>query len=52
MQHIGKNIEMMDINTSQKKAVLDMLYQGIQAELHDETFRYDLNENQAKSALV
>jgi mannitol-1-phosphate/altronate dehydrogenase len=36
VKHVQTNIEHMDITENQKKALLNQLYQGIQAELNDE----------------
>jgi len=52
VQHIRKNVEMMDLTSTQKKALLDMLYQGIQSEMHGETFIYHLDGLKVPSEAV
>jgi HAD superfamily hydrolase (TIGR01509 family) len=52
VQHIRKNVEMMDLTSTQKKALLDMLYLGIQSEMHGETFTYHFDGFKAPSEVV
>ncbi len=52
VQHIRKHVEMMDLPTSQKQALLDALYQGIQTELRELRFATHVNEFNAQSVPV
>ncbi|MBK5648209.1 MAG: haloacid dehalogenase, partial [Acinetobacter sp.] len=44
VKHVQTNIEHMDITENQKKALLNQLYHGIQAELNDNAFMSQLEE--------
>ncbi|WP_038344151.1 bifunctional mannitol-1-phosphate dehydrogenase/phosphatase [Acinetobacter sp. A47] len=52
VQHIRKHVEMMDLTISQKQALLDALYQGIQTELRELRFATHVNEFNAQSVPV
>jgi mannitol-1-phosphate/altronate dehydrogenase len=52
VQHIQKNVAYMDVTETQKKQLLDQLYQGIQHELADVDLAFNVMFGEIKSEYV